>query len=370
MTDTLSLLAHILKIGANLLTEIERVIIMVLIGFLHHNKNPQNVEKALYVARAAKEQQADLIYFCPEDVDFKLRKIYGYILENEQWIKATRSFPNVIINAGSPAKFDDKIINSLKKLVPFTSIPTGNKLEVYYRLKQSKKFTEYLIPTESVYKVEDVKRFLSKHSKAILKPINGHKGENILYIEKKGQEYTINDKGYIKTYYEKSFVSYIKKQLYKRKYLIQVYINSKTKSGQPFDIRLHMVKNQDGQWQTPILFPRVSTTNSVITNCASGGKYIEPYEFLSQNFSTKRYQMKRTLEQFGINLSNHLDNLQLQQKKPVFDELGIDIGIDDKNYIWIYEVNWRPGFIYPTQSEDSLIAQNLVGYAISLAEKR
>ncbi|MFQ7057969.1 MAG: YheC/YheD family protein [Turicibacter sanguinis] len=43
--------------------------------------------------------------------------------------------------------------------------------------------------------------------------------------------------------------------------------------------------------------------------------------------------------------------------KQVFDELGIDIGIDSRNYIWIYEVNWRPGFIYPTENEDSVIAK-------------
>lgn len=339
---------------------------MILIGFLHHNKNPQNIEKALYVAKAAKAQEAEMIYFGTEDVNLKEQTIKGYTLFKDQWVEVTSPFPDVIINAGSPQKFDDKIISALKKQIPFTSVPTGNKMEVYTRIKQSKKFTSYLIPTESVYKVEDVQRFLSKHHQAILKPINGHQGENILFIEKKGNDYIINDKGYINKYSERWFASYIKKQLAKRRYLIQVYIHSKTKDGFAYDIRLHMIKNKDGEWQTPILFPRVSTTKSVVTNCASGGKYVEPYEFLSQNFSTKRYQLKRTLEVFGIELSKHLDQLQIQQKKQVFDELGIDIGIDSRNYIWVYEVNWRPGFIYPTDNEDSIIANNLVEYAITL----
>ena len=50
---------------------------MVLIGFLHHNKNPQNVEKAVYVAKAAKAQQVEMIYFGTEDVDLKEQTING-----------------------------------------------------------------------------------------------------------------------------------------------------------------------------------------------------------------------------------------------------------------------------------------------------
>jgi UDP-N-acetylmuramoyl-tripeptide--D-alanyl-D-alanine ligase len=359
-------MSHILKLGVNNPTKIERVIIMILIGFMHHTKNPQKVEKALYVARAAKAQGADFVYFGTDDVDLKAQTINGYILVNDSWVRALTRFPHVIINAGSPLKFDDYIVNSLKENIPFTSIPTGNKLEVYSRIKRSGKFISYLIPTETVKKVEDVKNFLLRYHQGILKPINGHKGENILFIERKGSHYIVNDKGDIEAYNEKSFDSYLKKKLLKRKYLIQLYICSKTKDGYAYDVRLHMIKNKDGEWQTPILFPRISTTDSVITNCSSGGKYIEPSEFFSKNFTTKRYQIKRELEEFGINLSNHLDKLQIQQKKQPFDELGIDIGIDEKNLFWIYEVNWRPGFIYPVGNEESFIAQNLVGYAISL----
>ena len=91
---------------------------------------------------------------------------------------------------------------------------------------------------------------------------------------------------------ERWFASYIKKRLAKRKYLIQVYIHSTTKDGFAYDIRLHMIKNKDGEWQTPIIFPRVSTTKSVVTNCASGGKYVEPYEFFITKFFDKKISNK------------------------------------------------------------------------------
>ena len=93
---------------------------MVLIGFLHHNKNPQNVEKAVYVAKAAKAQQVEMIYFGTEDVDLKEQTINGYILQKDEWVRVTSPFPQVIINAGSPHKFDDNIISALKQKIPFT----------------------------------------------------------------------------------------------------------------------------------------------------------------------------------------------------------------------------------------------------------
>ena len=88
---------------------------MVLIGFLHHNKNPQNVEKAVYVAKAAKAQQVEMIYFGTEDVDLKEQTINGYILQKDEWVRVTSPFPQVIINAGSPHKFDNNIISALKQ---------------------------------------------------------------------------------------------------------------------------------------------------------------------------------------------------------------------------------------------------------------
>ena len=42
-----------------------------------------------------------------------------------------------------------------------------------------------------------------------------------------------------------------------------------------------------------------------------------------------------------------------------FDELGIDVGIDDKHKLWIYEVNWRPG----SKHRELEGAKNLVKYA-------
>lgn len=50
-------------------------------------------------------------------------------------------------------------------------------------------------------------------------------------------------------------------------------------------------------------------------------------------------------------------------KKPL-DELGIDIGIDQNRKLWIYEVNWRPGYIY----RELDAAMRLIPYTVYLAK--
>ncbi|MGL4373897.1 MAG: YheC/YheD family protein [Turicibacter sp.] len=311
----------------------------------------------------------EFIYFRPEDVNLLTRQINGLIFFEGKWIKESSPFPQVIINAGSPAKLKkhSDVMRVLRKEIPFTSFPVGNKLDVYNRLKKSEVFSPYLIPTKSINSVKDVYQFLNTYSKVIFKPIDGHQGENVFLIEKTAQGYLVDDKAHVTLYSQNEFYFFINQKITHKKYLIQAYINSKTVDGYSFDIRLHIVKNSQGLWDIPVLFPRISSTKSVVTNTSSGGTYLEIDEFLAQNYANESSQAKKYLERFAIELSNYLDQLQIQKGDHVFDELGIDIGIDEEHHIWIYEVNWRPGFIYPNEGADSSIATNLLGYALYIA---
>ena len=50
------------------------------------------------------------------------------------------------------------------------------------------------------------------------------------------------------------------------------------------------------------------------------------------------------------------------------DELGIDIGLDEKRNICIYEINWRPGYP-PSMNADFTIVKNLIQYSKFIADK-
>ncbi|MGV2487727.1 UNVERIFIED_CONTAM: YheC/YheD family protein, partial [Bacillus mycoides] len=75
--------------------------------------------------------------------------------------------------------------------------------------------------------------------------------------------------------------------------------------------------------------------------------------------------IKRYLERFAVTFSNHFNSLY---KDILFDELGIDVGIDKDQKLWLFEVNWRPGVpnIFNLELD---VARNLVHYARYLADK-
>lgn len=141
---------------------------LILIGMLHHRKDPQTVQKSYAYAAVAKTEGAQLLYFSPRHVNFEERKINGYIYEDGNWQKVESPFPDVINNTGTPEKLE-KSIDTIK-----------------------------LIGTESnVFSFDEMRDFVSDR---------------------------------------------IRQELY----LVQPYINCKTKEGIAYDIRLHVQKNGDG----------------------------------------------------------------------------------------------------------------------------
>ena len=74
------------------------------------------------------------------------------------------------------------------------------------------------------------------------------------------------------------------------------------------------------------------------------------------------------MESFSLQLAAHMDKIQKEIYNEELDELGIDIGIDKDNKIWVYEINWRPGHP-PTMNLDLHVVKNSIQYAMFLAKK-
>ncbi|MGL4337434.1 MAG: YheC/YheD family protein [Turicibacter sp.] len=344
---------------------------MFLIGLLHHRKDPLTVKKSYFLARAAQELGAELLFFSPKRVNFETREIRGYVLYGDEWRKVNRPFPDVIMNVGSPAKLaiSQDIVNRLKREIPFTSFPIGNKMAVYHRLEKAKLFSKYVIPSKNIYNTEDLIYFLDQYPKVVFKPIDGHQGDGVTFIEQQQGRYIMEKYKKQYAYSPDEFRRTIYETLSSKQWLAQPYINSRTREGNSFDLRLHMVKNGEGKWIVAVIYARISLSNSIVTNIHRGGKTVPIDLFLRQEFPNEDIQMKQKLESFALNLSNHLDDLQRKKGAHVFDELGIDVGIDEKNQIWLYEVNWRPGFQRSSYGKIG-IERNLIAYAIYLAQKK
>ncbi|MCJ8009851.1 YheC/YheD family protein [Lederbergia wuyishanensis] len=344
---------------------------MTLIGMLHHRKDPTTVIKSYAYAAVAKAEGATFFYFSPGQVNFTTSKINGYVYENGKWVEKVMPFPDVIYNAGSPEKLNKSkdIIQKLKEKIPFTTHSIGNKWNVQKRLNEAKEFSNYLIPSEIIKSSDSFFKYVETFDKVVFKPIDGRKGKGIYFITKKADGFQVQTDLNSRFYTTQQLTNLIRERVKNGTYILQPYITSVTKSGQVFDFRLHVQKNGEGKWVITTIYPRIAPMGSIIANINNGGytNYLDP--FLEQEFKDNAFNIKRTLEHFSLSLAKHLDELQMVLYDEVIDEIGIDVGLDQNNKIWIYEVNWRPG-CPPAFYLELDVVTNSIRYAMYLAKNQ
>lgn len=345
---------------------------MTIIGMLHHRLDPTTVLKSYAYAAVAKAEGAQFFYFTPKSVDFAKRSIRAKVYEDGQWQEKSMPFPDVIYNAGSPEKLSvsKEIIDRLKEEIPFTTYSIGNKWNVMKRLKEAKEFEQYLIPSEIVKDADVFHKFINYYKRVVFKPIDGRKGKGIYFITKAGPKNFEVKKDSTNTIYSKPQLdALLKEQLASGTFIMQPYIQSITKAGQVYDFRLHVQKNGEGKWVVTTVYPRIAPNGSIIPNINNGGftNYLDP--FLEQEFKEEAYNIRRMLEHFSLALAHHLDEIQMEKFGEVIDEIGIDVGLDHQQKIWMYEVNWRPG-CPPAFYLELDVVINSIRYAMYLAKNQ
>ena len=344
---------------------------MTIIGMLHHRRDPKTVIKSYSYAAVAKAEGIRFFYFSPGTVNFVNRSIRGQVYENGRWQERIMPFPDVIYNAGSPEKLakSKEIVDKLKSEIPFTTHSIGNKWNTNERLLEAKEFSNYLIPSEIVKKVDTFHKFIASFQRVVFKPIDGRKGQGILFISKIENRYEVRAGAESAIYTKQQLDALLNEKLAAGTYILQPYIKSVTKSGLVYDFRLHVQKNGEGKWTITTIYPRIAPKGSIIANINSGGytNYLDP--FLQQEFEDEAFNIRRMLEHFSLALASHLDELQMVQHGEVIDEIGIDVGLDENLKIWMYEVNWRPG-CPPTFYLELDVVINNMQYAKYIAENQ
>lgn len=329
---------------------------------LHYRKNPIEVKKAYPYAAVAKMEGMPFYYFSFNNVDFNAQKIDGWVYHHGEWAQTVMDFPTVIINSCNPkTKKQSAILNKLKEYAIFTSYPVGNKLKVYKKVLKTKEFSSYLIPSAQLNNPLELITFLQEHSRSVIKPLNGNQGKKVLFIEKLNEQplYKLTDGQKVNVFNQKELEALITALIREQKYMLQPFIECKTKSGLIFDFRLHVQKNGLGLWEITLIYPRISGNAKLISNISSGGYRGDLEPFLFDEFGEESERIKTVLEHFALSFSAHFDTLYEHS----FDELGIDVGIDSQRRLWIFEVNWRPG----CKHREFEVARRLIPYCNFLA---
>jgi UDP-N-acetylmuramoyl-tripeptide--D-alanyl-D-alanine ligase len=340
----------------------------MLIGYMHYRKQPFGLGRAYAFAAVAKAEGAQLLYFSPGAVDGNY--IGGYVYDNGQWVKTRSRYPDVIYNtAGFSREKQLAAADKLQREIPFTSYSIGDKMTVFRNLVKYKKFADYVLPSEEIKSAEHFFFLLDKYSQIVFKPSSGHQGIDVYHIRRKGGLFAVLEGTQEKTLTAGEIAKFVMDKTKQNEYIVQPYIDCRTKSGESYDFRLHVQKGKAGQWVPPAIFPRISQKGAIVCNISRGGHTCDIDEFLEREFGAEAISIKKCLEIFSMQLAAHLDEIQKELYNEELDELGIDVGMDKNKGIYIYEVNWRPGHP-PFIKVDLSVIKNTVHYAMFLAERR
>ncbi len=325
-------------------------VIGFLLGMQVHRYNPQHMMK--YSDRLGIYNRiGGLIYaFSPKSINWRKRIAYGlyYNIRAAAWEYGCFPLPDVIYRRNFHS--GPKVISRLVEITGgrlFNSY-RFSKYELYDYINLDTELRQYLPPTENLTGFDQMKDFIGRHSRVILKPVDLSRGRGICIIEKNETACTIIDYRYkhpiISVLDDNDALEgfyYMNRYLFS-KYIIQKYISLARVGDSPFDIRIVMQKTRDRVWSCTGIECRVSGGQSHITNISRGGYALPLDEALRQAFGTFDTDIElltQKIHDFCRKFCVYMDKMGKH-----FSELGIDLAIDTDKNIWLIEANVFPSF--------------------------
>ena len=309
---------------------------MITVGRLLYPNYPaeSNSDPNYVMLYMAKEFGVNLFLFEPKDVDYENKTINGLFCENGKVLRKATPIPPLVDNHYT------EIDGRLEKHTTLARVyPGDTKFTTYTDLKNDGKYQDILIPTFLIEGWGDVKARLDEFGEAVIKPILGAQGVGVIKLAKHGERYQLI-KGKETSYLsEQEMMDYCDQNLSKD-YILQQYIDCRTKAGEPFDVRVWAVDTGGNEWSV-LLQPRVGAAEGILSNFCTGGYTVPIDYFLKKEFGGAWENIRDDLLEFGREFPAHYSNLI---KREIFD-LGIDIGITQSGEGYkfrLFEANSMP----------------------------
>lgn len=310
--------------------------------------------------RASYTENCLSYFFSANDVDWTEKRVKGYtfIPELNRYDTCWLPLPDVLYDKIEwTTRKERLLISSLSnKFKNYTDMKLINNLnmlgkwEVCEALAKHPEAKEHMPDTIDYSSFDDVLYMLNNYGFIFIKSYYGYGGREVLSIEKLINKYKLN-------YYkmgaqeillnnihevEKFVINFIGRE----KFIVQQGIKLLTYNGRSTDIRMFMMKNEFGIWESVFKGVRIAKESFNITNIKAGGSYIiyeELYPLLKKQYRHIEIPSAEKLNEISIMLSSCIE-----KEMGAFGEIGVDLAIDTNGHIWILEANSSPGKLVPS----------------------
>jgi len=186
-------------------------------------------------------------------------------------------------------------------------------------------------------------RLLDKYGDIVVKPNEGSRGRNVIRVfSPEDDHYTIHheNKQISVLGLENAFQAVLRR-VGSEKYIVQRRIPLATVTRRPFDVRVIVQrKAQSNKWEVTGKLAKLAGKGYIVTNLTrSNGRALPVSKAIQKSSINKPFkkELVSKLNAIAVYSAHCLRNLYPKQRI-----YGLDIGIDNKGFIWIIEVNLRP----------------------------
>ncbi|UVI28637.1 YheC/YheD family protein [Paenibacillus spongiae] len=291
-------------------------------------------------------------------------------MENS-WNKGVFPYPNTIFaRCGIPLESAREI----EKIIGFKVFNTinFNKWEEWCVLNTEPQLEKHLPDTCLVNGPEIINDYLGKYNCVFLKPVIGSTSNGVVRAKYSDKSIdvvcTLNHETHRKKFATANDLwRWIRTDVSKANYVVQQRIRTVKWKKKLTGIRLNMAKDGSGKWENCLLIGLRALNGSHIAY----SRGYDPAEIMIEIDSLlmelqkkgihDAKRLKNTIIQLGMDICHFFDRCGYHVA-----DIGIDLGIDNKGKIWIFEVNRRPYPYYNFPVYDKSITAPLE-YAVHLA---
>lgn len=332
---------------------------IVTTGIRRDSKKPIGPRTSFFHKLLQAQEGKGVFYyiFSPHDVDWNNNLVSAWFLQRNKkggyvWRKLTTAMPDVVYDRipSRSAEKHESVREFKYKLAGYPHMPVFNqgffnKWRVHQLLYPNPEVNEHIPETYTSPSLQTVRNLLKKYPIVYLKPKNGSLGYGIVkVVHQPGKGYEASyhtGNGNVKRHFTKlaSLYQHVFRTRRVSGYLAQQGISLLTFHGRPFDFRVHLHKNQLNEWVVSCTAAKVAGSGSVTTHVRTGGTVIPGDELLTHLFGKQKAVMTERVKDASIRLAQAIE----QAKGMDLGELGLDMGIDTRGHVWMFEANSKPG---------------------------
>src|SRR5690625_765059 len=332
----------------------------LIVGYMRNFSEPRHIAEV--TAMLCKFMGIDFLYMNANDVDMENHKVFGRMLVNDKWVRVEEDIPSVIDL--SPFCYKHKKVISYLRERSFLTDNLKHKLsksKLQTVLENDRDLSKYSIPTRRLNSFGDLLSSIREHKEDVVKPVYSRHGRGVYIISKRRRKFIVGIQKREKVLSKRRFKKLYKNEMTAKLHVVQKSIISKTKTGDPFDCRVHLEKNGEGEWIIIKIIARIGIGQKVIANVNYGGGRSEIIPFLKANYPANWENIHAELKALGLSLARKIEEV----RKTELMTLGLDVGIDRKGNLFVFEANSAPG----TEIIKSEVALTRAGYYRFLLEK-